>query len=32
MVAIAQALYPNPEHLDSTVLTKEALQKLQAGV
>ncbi len=32
MVAIAQALYPNPEHLDSTVLTKEALQKLQAAI
>jgi len=32
MVAIAQALYPNPNHLDSTILTKEALQKLQAGI
>ncbi len=32
MVAIAQALYPNPEHLDSTVLTREALQKLQAAI
>ena len=32
MVAIAQALYPNPNHLDSTVLTKEALQKLQQGI
>src|SRR5438874_1532687 len=31
-VAIAKALYPNPSHLDSTVLTKEALQKLQAGL
>src|SRR5438105_3053463 len=32
MIAIAKALYPDPEHLDSTVLTKEALQKLQAGI
>jgi feruloyl esterase len=32
MVTIAKALYPNPEHLDSTVLTKEALEKLQAGI
>ena len=32
MVSIAKALYPNPEHLDSTLLTKEALQKLQAGI
>jgi feruloyl esterase len=32
MVTIAKALYPSPEHLDSTVLTKEALQKLQAGI
>ena len=32
MVTIAKALYPNPEQLDSTVLTKEALQKLQAGI
>jgi feruloyl esterase len=32
MVAIAKSLYPNPAHLDSTVLTKEALQKLQAGI
>src|SRR5260370_33099928 len=32
MVSIAKALYPNPEHLDSTVLTKEALRKLQAGI
>jgi feruloyl esterase len=32
MVAIAKALYPNPAHLDSPVLTKEALQKLQRGI
>src|SRR6267378_2150151 len=32
MVAIAKALYPDPTHLDSTVLTKEALQKLEAGI
>ena len=32
MVSIAKALYPNPDQLDSTVLTKEALQKLQAGI
>jgi feruloyl esterase len=31
-VAIAKALYPDPAHLDSTVLTKEALQKLQAAI
>jgi feruloyl esterase len=32
MVAIAQALYPNPEHLDHPVLTKEALQNLQTSI
>ncbi len=32
MVAIAQALYPNPEHLEDPVLTKEALEKLQAAI
>lgn len=32
MVAIAQALYPDPHHLDHTVLTPEALQKLKEGV
>jgi hypothetical protein len=32
MVSIAKALYPDPTHLDSPVLTKEALQKLQAGI
>ncbi len=32
MVAIAKALYPDPAHLDSTVLTKEALQKLQEAI
>ena len=32
MVTIAKALYPDPAHLDSTVLTKEALQKLEAGI
>jgi feruloyl esterase len=31
-VTIAKALYPDPSHLDSTVVTKEALQKLQAGI
>jgi len=32
MVSIAKALYPDPKHLDSTVLTKEALLKLQQAV
>jgi Tannase and feruloyl esterase len=32
MVSIAKSLYPNPAHLDSTALNKEALQKLQAGI
>src|SRR5258708_7207496 len=32
MVSIAQALYPDSEHLDSTALTKEALQKLQKAI
>jgi feruloyl esterase len=32
MVAIAQALYPNPDRLESAVLSKAALQKLQAGI
>jgi feruloyl esterase len=32
MVAIAQKLYPDPKQLDSTLLTKEALQKLQAAI
>lgn len=32
MVSIAKALYPDPAHLDSTVLTKEALQKLQQSI
>src|SRR5262249_12360989 len=31
-VTIAKALYPDPAHLDSTVVTKEALQKLQADI
>src|ERR1051325_21159 len=31
-VAIAKALYPDPAHLDSNVLSKEALQKLAAGI
>jgi feruloyl esterase len=31
-VTIAKALYPDPMHLDSTVVTKEALQKLQAAI
>ena len=32
MVSIAKALYPDPAHLDRCVLSKEALQKLQAGI
>jgi len=32
MVAIAQALYPDPNHMESAPLTKEVLQKLQEGV
>ena len=32
MVAIAKALYPDPAHLDSTVLTKDALEKLREAV
>lgn len=32
MVSIAQALYPDPNHLDSTVLTKEALEKLKQSI
>src|SRR5947209_5622939 len=32
MVTIAKALYPDPGHLDSTALTREALQKLQDGI
>jgi len=32
MISIAKALYPDPAHLEGTVLTKEALQKLQAGI
>jgi hypothetical protein len=32
MVAIAKVLYPDPAHIDGTVLTKEALQKLEAGI
>jgi hypothetical protein len=32
MVSIAQALYPDPEHLGSTALSKEALQKLQKAI
>lgn len=31
-VEIAQALYPDPKHLDRTVLTQETLQKLAAGI
>lgn len=31
-VAIAKALYPDPAHLDTNVITKEALQKLAAGI
>ena len=32
MVSIAKALYPDPQHLDSTPLTMEALQKLQQSI
>jgi Tannase and feruloyl esterase len=32
MVSIAKALYPDPAHIDTNVLTKEALQKLSAGI
>src|SRR5947209_6032554 len=32
MVTIAKALYPEAAHLDHTVLTKEALEKLAAGI
>jgi feruloyl esterase len=32
MVTIAKALYPDPAKFDSPVLTKEALQKLQAAI
>jgi feruloyl esterase len=32
MVAIAKALYPDPEHLDRTVLSREALQKLSQAI
>src|SRR4029077_8672672 len=32
MISIAKALYPDPAHIDRTVVTKEALQKLQVGI
>ena len=32
MVSIAKALYPDPRHLQSTVLTKDALKKLQQAI
>lgn len=32
MVTIARELYPDPGHLDTPVLTREALQKLQAAI
>jgi feruloyl esterase len=32
MVSIAKAFYPNPEHLDGTALTKDALQKLKEAI
>jgi hypothetical protein len=32
MVTIAKALYPDPAHLDSTVLTKDALEKLRDAI
>lgn len=31
-VAIQKALYPNPDHLDQTVLDREALKKLQDAI
>lgn len=31
-VAIAKVLYPNPEQLDSTVLTRESLEQLQQAI
>ncbi len=32
MVTIAKALYPDPTHLDSAVLTKDALEKLRDAI
>jgi len=32
MITIAKALYPDPARLETNVLTKEALQKLAAGI
>jgi Tannase and feruloyl esterase len=32
MIEIAKTLYPNPRQLDHTVLTKQALEKLAAGI
>jgi len=32
MVSIAKALYPDPQHLQKTVLTKDALQKLEQSI
>ncbi len=32
MVGIAKVLYPDPAHLETNVLTKQALEKLQAGI
>jgi feruloyl esterase len=32
MITIAQALYPDPQHLDTNVLNKDALQKLSAAI
>jgi feruloyl esterase len=32
MVSIAKALYPDPKHLDNTVLTRDTLKKLQAAI
>jgi feruloyl esterase len=32
MVSIAKTLYPDPHHLESTALTKAALQKLQQAI
>lgn len=31
-VSIAKALYPDPQHLDNSVLTRDALQKLAAAI
>jgi pimeloyl-ACP methyl ester carboxylesterase len=32
MISIAQSLYPDPAHLDTNVLSKDALEKLKAAI